>query len=117
MVSIESEEENEFIFNFTKKSLPQVTYLWIGAKRTGSGLSGFEWENGSPFSYSNWMPSQPNSNRTHVYIGMRGTHLYSWAVWDKYHMNFICEKTTQNHPTDISEGSSNSMIDCFFIYD
>jgi hypothetical protein len=96
MVSIESEEENKIIFNFTKKSLPQVRYLWIGAKRTGSGLSDFEWENESPFSYSNWMDDEPNSNRSHVYMSMKNTHLKSWAVWDKYNMNFICESTLFN---------------------
>jgi hypothetical protein len=49
MISIESLEENKFVRNSTKRILPQAEYLWIGAKRTGSGLLDFELENESPF--------------------------------------------------------------------
>jgi hypothetical protein len=49
MISIQSLEENEFVRNLTKKSIPGAFNLWIGAKRTGSGLLDFELENESPF--------------------------------------------------------------------
>jgi hypothetical protein len=98
MISIESSEENKFVYNLTKKSVPQAKYLWIGAKRTGSGILDFEWENESPFLYSNWLKNEPNNSggdHHHVFILLEKNG--QWADWtDKYNMNFICESTLIN---------------------
>jgi hypothetical protein len=94
MISIQSLEENEFIANLTKKSVPKAEYLWIGAKRTGSGLLDFEWENGNPFLYSNWMSEQPDNRGGNQYFVYMSLLYGSWADWkDEYNMNFICEST------------------------
>jgi hypothetical protein len=69
MISIESLEENKFVPNSTKKILPQAEYLWIGAKRTGSGLLDFKLENESPFYIViGWNVSQTNLENSILFI-------------------------------------------------
>ncbi len=96
MISIESSEENTFVQNLAIKVSPQAIFLWIGAKRNGSGLLDFEWENGTKFLFSNWMPNEPNNvgGQQH-YSYMKLTYGF-WGDWkddkDK-DLIFICEST------------------------
>jgi hypothetical protein len=92
MISIESSEENEFVRNLAKKSVPEALELWIGAKRTGFGLLDFEWENGNTFLYTNWHPEEPNNvggNENYVYL-----RVYS-GFWNDdrgdISLHFICK--------------------------
>jgi hypothetical protein len=96
MTSIESLEENEFVRNLTKQSVPQAEYLWIGAKRTGSELLDFEWENGDPFLYSNWdsgksYPDNYGGNENYAYMLLN--HGFWGDVDGTHNYNFICEST------------------------
>jgi hypothetical protein len=91
-ISIQSLEENEFVANLTKKSAPKAVFLWIGAKRTSSGLREFVWENGDPFSYSNWDIGEPtdgaqNENYVQMFLGDG----YWGDYIDKDNTTFICE--------------------------
>jgi hypothetical protein len=94
MISIETSKENEFVANLSKKIVPQAKFLWIGAKRTGSGRSDFEWENGNPFLYSNWMSNEPDNDGGNQYFVYMSLTYRGWGDWtDQYNMNFICEST------------------------
>jgi hypothetical protein len=99
MISIESLEENEFVRNLTKQSVPQAEYLWIGAKRTGSGLLDFEWENGNPFLYSNWKSDEPDNyggNQYFVYMDLNSGNWADWKDQGDDRTVFICESTFTN---------------------
>ncbi len=92
MISIESSEENEFVRNLAKKSVPRADEIWIGAKRTGSGRLDFEWQNGNPFLYKNWDRNEPNNrggNENYVYMRL------SDGFWNDdsgdVSVHFICE--------------------------
>jgi hypothetical protein len=63
-------EENEFVANLTKNSVPWTKNLLIGAKRTGLGILDFEWENGDPFIYSNWKINHPTIMKK------------NWIIWE-----------------------------------
>jgi hypothetical protein len=96
MISIEDLEENEFVAKLTEKSAPQAKFLWIGAKRTGSGLLDFDWENGEPFLYSNWMSGQPNNrdgNQNFVYVSLAHRTWVDWIDGGLFGTVFMCEST------------------------
>ncbi len=63
--SIDSSEENKFIMNLLRESdsYPNTYRFWIGARRTGSGLTDFNWENGKVFNFTNWKSHQPDNYR------------------------------------------------------
>jgi hypothetical protein len=91
MISIQSLEENEFVRNLTKKSIPGAFKLWIGAKRTSSGRSDFEWENGNPFLYNNWDSNEPNNfGGNENYVNMRVYNGF-WSDFTDFRLAFICE--------------------------
>ncbi len=94
MISIESSKENEFIANLVKKSLNEAWGIWIGAKKTGSGLLDFEWENGDPFLYSNWdknndQPNNVGGNENYVIMFVRDGYWHDYP--DTTYSYFICE--------------------------
>jgi hypothetical protein len=94
MISIESLEENEFVRNLAKNISPQASFLWIGAKRTGSRLLDFEWENGTNFSYSNWMANEPNNYGGHQNYSYMRLSNGLWGDWKDEKDNeliLICE--------------------------
>ena len=49
LVSITSEEENQFVVNF-RKDQGIDTYIWLGARKNGT----WKWDDGSSYDYKNW---------------------------------------------------------------
>ncbi|XP_048736074.2 macrophage mannose receptor 1-like isoform X1 [Ostrea edulis] len=58
LLSIDNAREQGYITGFLQSSTEYVT-VWIGANSRGEG-KGFSWSDGSPFSFYNWFPEQPD---------------------------------------------------------
>ncbi len=55
MISIHSDEENQFIRDYVENQTFSETRVWIGLKRKSHGLDEwFEWIDKSPLDYFNW---------------------------------------------------------------
>ncbi|XP_070539201.1 perlucin-like protein [Ptychodera flava] len=89
LVIINDADENLFLKAFTRHQ----RHIWIGV--TDVEVEGvWVWVDGSPLTYSNWMPGEPNNagKREHC------AHLYSnqHGKWNDYpcstRFGFICEK-------------------------
>ena len=58
---IESEKENEFIFDLLKKTDGlSPSGVWIGLQRQDDGS--FQWVDGTPVVYNKWAPGEPNDH-------------------------------------------------------
>ncbi|PIO54710.1 lectin C-type domain protein, partial [Teladorsagia circumcincta] len=63
LASIESEEENNFIYEITKAKIDfkHDEVLWIGARQKNFPSSReWSWADGKPFKYTNWDNGEPN---------------------------------------------------------
>jgi hypothetical protein len=62
LATITSEEEQEFILDLLSKKGKKDSY-WLGGYREGNkAIEGWKWETGEDFTYSNWMPGEPNNS-------------------------------------------------------
>jgi hypothetical protein len=60
LATIDSQAEQDFVAALAASSLPGGSAAWIGLNdRKTEGA--FEWVEGSPASYSNWFPEEPNN--------------------------------------------------------
>jgi Lectin C-type domain len=89
LITIHSANENQFIVNdvlqnFTSSGGPNLSHvpLWIGLydPDTGDGSDGqhaadFRWIDGSPSTYRNWAPGEPNNTSPGEYYGTINWHL------------------------------------------
>ncbi len=90
MVSIHSDEENEFIRSYVEKHSSHSTRVWIGMKRNIT--QGFKWMDKSPFDYSKWDRNQPdNSGGAELYVEMRIFGIGLWNDLSDSDREFICE--------------------------
>ncbi|XP_076014518.1 uncharacterized protein LOC143007034 [Genypterus blacodes] len=89
LVSIHNHVEEEFITNYTRNARK-----WIGLKHNPAE-GGYSWSDGTPVSYTNWGPGEPNNhdNRedcVEMMSNANGTH--SW--WNDLncdaHMDWVC---------------------------
>ena len=73
---IESEKENEFIFDLVKKTNGLSRWgVWIGLQRQDDGS--FQWVDGTPVVYNGWATGEPNDNHgredcAHMYLDVEG---------------------------------------------
>ena len=59
---IESEKENEFIFDLIKKTDGLSLWgVWIGLQRQDDGS--FQWVDGTPVVYNGWETGEPNDHK------------------------------------------------------
>jgi hypothetical protein len=90
MVSIHSDEENEFIRSYVEKHASHSTKVWLGLKRNIS--QGFEWIDKSPFDYRKWSFNESDnagSNEPYVEMWINGNGLWNYSSDNNY--TFICE--------------------------
>ena len=74
LASIPDKETEDFLVGLAKKKQPGISIgLWIGGYRK-NGDSEWQWNDGSPWSYTNWARGEPNNTRG------REHHLELW--WD-----------------------------------
>jgi hypothetical protein len=91
MVSIHSDEENEFIRSYVEKR-PDYTSVWIGLKRNISDPQEFVWVDKSPFDYWKWSINEPNNaggNEPYVEMRINGHGLWKDSSDNNY--TFFCE--------------------------
>jgi hypothetical protein len=92
MVSIHSDEENEFIRSYVEKHSDFATRVWIGLKRNISDPQEFVWIDKSPFNYSKWSINEPDNargNEPYVEMWINGNGLWNDSSDNNY--TFICE--------------------------
>ncbi len=85
LVSIHSEEENNFVYNLVNEKISWI-HVWIGGKRNRHN-NRFEWINGKAFNYTNWAYDEPNGG---YYIGMSG-YSGDWYNDGDHNNTFLCE--------------------------
>jgi hypothetical protein len=91
MVSIHSDEENEFIRNYVEKLPSSSTRVWIGLKRDSSGSHEFFWVDKSPVDYVQWGINKPDNREglkpyTEMWIDKNG----AWNDISDDNFAFIC---------------------------
>ena len=57
MVSIHSDEENDFVASLARD------WFWLGGKRSCDDCTDFTWTDGTPWDYDAWLPNQPDNWR------------------------------------------------------
>jgi Lectin C-type domain len=94
--------------NFVKKWINSQNidaHIWMDATRIGNidDSSGFIWSNGDPLTYSNWDPTDPNSNKVGgnefcTFLGS-STNNFAWydyrcldSNWNKWDIFAVCER-------------------------
>jgi pulmonary surfactant-associated protein A len=78
LITIHSEEEQEFLLNFVFKTNKVIDNVWLGLKRTGND---FKWTDGSELNFTNWIRGKP-SNRTDsncVQMLLESNPRWEWA--------------------------------------
>lgn len=108
LVTLNSKEEDEFVFNYFKSLYADNKY-WIGLYKNSD--NNFVWTTGEKLSYTNWGPGEPNNQLgTQKYGLIRTTQINKilagqWDDTDEYKYYFICEwgelekETTTNKDT------------------
>jgi hypothetical protein len=89
LISIHSDEENEFIRNYLKEQPSFPIRVWIGLKRKSS--LDFIWVDKSPVDYYNWEIGQPNN--LEGYEPFIETLIYKDGTWNdriEDNLPFVC---------------------------
>ena len=74
LVTIDDEQENQWIMDTFSNSDEQVRHLWIGlSDQQEDGY--YKWHDGTPFYYRNWGADQPSSNGDENYVHIAGTNM------------------------------------------
>jgi len=93
--SVKNSNENSFLAKtFTNE------IIWLGAKRV-SGTS-FQWEDGSEWSYSNWIPNEPNNHNKHEDCIVTNWYKPGQGGWNDVDCNRLYNTVCQ-----LPSGSSN----------
>jgi hypothetical protein len=104
LVSIASQEEQDFIANYLFEKQKIVDNVWIGAKRNAFSDTKFIYEDGTKFSYNNLDISDFNENK-HDCIEMRSDGFHSLKNKGKWKI-ISCNKRNLvlcQYPQDWSE--------------
>ncbi|EYC46035.1 hypothetical protein Y032_0410g943 [Ancylostoma ceylanicum] len=99
LVSIHSDEENQFVNQLLKRGWAKV---WIGLGRVGENMV---WTDGSPFDFANWAWGQPyyrNSySNNHIYMVIGPEVSGNWYVFtghsEQQMQLFVCKRKAQSH--------------------
>ncbi|RWS19537.1 hypothetical protein B4U80_12276 [Leptotrombidium deliense] len=96
MVKIESKAENELIVKWHQANSGDTVYYWLAGRNVFVDDSIFQWTDGSPVAYANWMNGEPNTfnHKSGACINM-WTHTGEWH--DYYcsgypYIRQLCEK-------------------------
>ena len=94
LVSITSEEENQFVVNF-RKDQGIDTYIWLGARKNGT----WKWDDGSSYDYENWASGEDLGNNGLCNYLHTDNKWYDatcetnfWGI-----TNFVCKKNRKYH--------------------
>ena len=91
LVSISSERENSFLIREIVRNTHH-SHFWIGLKRTPFDYSVWAWTDGSPMTFSDWIPGQPDD-----YGAGEGCAEFYNERWNdlpcRNSLHFICEKS------------------------
>ena len=101
LASIPDKETEDFLVGLAKKKQPGISIgLWIGGYRK-NGDSEWQWNDGSPWSYTNWARGEPNNTRGREHhLELRwdnpgGVCRKEWHCWNDQHHekrnNYICQ--------------------------
>jgi hypothetical protein len=114
LATIENQAENEFVYNLISaddtywymESWGSGTGPWIGLHRVGSG---WEWIDGTPVTFTNWAPSEPNQLNDNEYDVAYSGHspagrYLKGPYWDdmpngKLQPGYILEKDLMSVPS------------------
>ncbi|RWS22286.1 hypothetical protein B4U80_11659, partial [Leptotrombidium deliense] len=88
MVSIETSEENEFVYSLTKND-----WFWVGLHVSGNNTDNFWWTNGKKVNFKNWASGQPDELKSAeggcvVFVG-------STRKWDDISCTRVANKMCQ----------------------
>ena len=80
LASIPDDSTNSFLQNLSSEN-----WAWIGAYRIGNGVRDFAWEDGSPWSYTNWSPNDRLSSDEYcAHMNYESTSTRSGAGFWRY---------------------------------
>ncbi len=89
MISIHSDEENQFIRDYVENQPFSETKVWIGLKRKRHGLDEwFEWIEKSPLDYFNWYYN--NREKEGDYVEMWIYNNGKWYNVIDQNLAFVC---------------------------
>lgn len=88
LISIHSSEENSFVNQWVQNYFTNSFNIILGGKREGKGT--YEWLDGTPMNYTNWMTTYPIFDFNCMFMFTDSTWLDSECESDIYRM--ICEK-------------------------
>ena len=100
MVTIHSQEENEFLGRLHESKVTPGVYswFWVGARRDENNLDTFLWTDGSVMDYESWKENEPNNMNGAEYCAMSGfgTGATKQTDWNDGSCDsegyFVCEK-------------------------
>ena len=92
LLSIESKEENDKIFNLVTKLIGQLgkTKIWLGMERITSD-SKLHWVDNKPITYENWAPGEPDQTGACVQMIHKGWWEDTSCIQQ---LPYICKKGT-----------------------
>ncbi|MEY4578818.1 MAG: hypothetical protein RL701_3521, partial [Pseudomonadota bacterium] len=98
LISINSAAEQDFLLR-TGVSVPQSVSFYMGAQDL-LGTGAFSWRDGSPFTFTNWAPKEPNNVGTNRCAMIASTGLWSDVKCTDKNF-YICEdKTPDKAPNE-----------------
>ncbi|RWR99095.1 aggrecan core protein-like protein, partial [Dinothrombium tinctorium] len=113
MVTIHSEEENDAFLRLTDAG----KLYWLGAGQCAYKLGSMIWIDGSPFNYTNWLPTDPNAVSPYcVWLATWGGRNGQWGD-EPCGQNFYyaCEKIRgAKNSAIIDEFPENNIQSYFF---
>ena len=77
LATIGSMAENDFVKSLLNSSLADRSHFWLGAT-DGATEGTYLWVDGTPFSFANWWPGEPNNSGNEDYLAM-DLRSGSWA--------------------------------------
>ena len=85
MLTINSQEENEFVLNLVNKLAPSLKQIWIGLV-WDSRVKAFVWYDHSVPTFTKWSPGEPNGNATepcsNMWTGHAGVSYRASGDWN-----------------------------------
>lgn len=109
LLSIESQEENDFI-----SSIPQLSNqnIWLGLYNDNPGSPDFKWVNCSPLSYTNWSiaTASPSSVPAERFVYMRSNGCSDPGMWKNTDENQILPDPCESNFFGVVEFDNSNFL-------